>query len=26
VRLSIGLEDTEDLLGDLEQALAKLKA
>jgi len=25
VRLSIGLEDTEDLLGDLEQALAKLK-
>jgi cystathionine beta-lyase/cystathionine gamma-synthase len=24
--LSIGLEDTEDLLGDLEQALAKLKA
>jgi cystathionine beta-lyase len=26
VRLSIGLEDTEDLLADLEQALAKLKA
>jgi len=26
VRLSIGLEDTEDLLGDLEQALAKLQA
>jgi cystathionine beta-lyase len=26
VRLSIGLEDTEDLVGDLEQALAKLKA
>jgi cysteine-S-conjugate beta-lyase len=26
VRLSIGLEDTEDLLGDLEQALAKVKA
>jgi cysteine-S-conjugate beta-lyase len=26
VRLSIGLEDKEDLLGDLEQALAKLKA
>jgi len=26
VRLSIGLEDTEDLLGDLEQALAKLEA
>ena len=26
VRLSIGLEDTEDLLGDLQQALAKLKA
>jgi cystathionine beta-lyase len=25
VRLSIGLEDTEDLLGDLEQALATLK-
>jgi cysteine-S-conjugate beta-lyase len=26
VRLSIGLEDTEDLLGDLEQALVKLEA
>jgi cysteine-S-conjugate beta-lyase len=26
VRLSIGLEATEDLLGDLEQALSKLKA